>query len=227
MITAIQNFISKKGKFVFYLLLIVVIFAFVLYLAQGSSVFDLFPDPNRERRDFYGVDLNDPDENRKLSIYNRPPRFRSFGFSFAGSDAESDARFVNLQAQVQAVFQANREEVDQAALQRLSVMQSWPNLPNSFKVREIVALGLTITSFSIVHTGEDHNGPLRRLWGFLPLNLNHPQLNFHFIQFVENLIHSQQRGKPNSSLCFRGSEKWSPGSPIGKHPLLALPGTRD
>ena len=135
MITAIQNFISKKGKFVFYLLLVVVIFAFVLYLAQGSSVFDLFPDPNRERRDFYGVDLNDPDENRKLSIYNRAASdFGALVSPLPEAMQKADARFMeNLQAQVQAAFQANREEVDQAALQRLfGFMQTWPNLPNSF-----------------------------------------------------------------------------------------------
>ena len=71
MITALQHFISKKGKFVFVLLLLVVIVSFVLYLAQGSSVFDLFPDPNRQKKDFYGTDLNDPDKNRLLSMTNR------------------------------------------------------------------------------------------------------------------------------------------------------------
>ena len=71
MITAIQNFISKKGKIVFVLLLFVVVVSFVLYLAQGASVFDLLPDPNREKKEFYGHDLNDPDEMRFLSIENR------------------------------------------------------------------------------------------------------------------------------------------------------------
>ena len=52
MITALQNFISSRGKFVFVLLLIVVVVAFVLYLAQGASVFDLLPDPNREKKNF-------------------------------------------------------------------------------------------------------------------------------------------------------------------------------
>jgi hypothetical protein len=71
MITALQNFISKKGKFVFVLLLIVVVFSFVLYLAQGTSIFDLLPDPNQEKEEFYGYDFNDPDEMRFLSIENR------------------------------------------------------------------------------------------------------------------------------------------------------------
>ena len=51
MITALQNFISKKGKFVFVLLLFVVVISFVLYLAQGASVFDLLPDPNKEKKE--------------------------------------------------------------------------------------------------------------------------------------------------------------------------------
>ena len=55
MITALQNFISKKGKFVFVLLLFVVVISFVLYLSQGSSVFDLLPDPTREKKELYGL----------------------------------------------------------------------------------------------------------------------------------------------------------------------------
>ncbi len=60
MITALQNFISKKGKFVFVLLLIVVVISFMLYLAQDHSIFDLLPDSNREKKEFYGYDFNDP-----------------------------------------------------------------------------------------------------------------------------------------------------------------------
>lgn len=50
MITALQHFISKKGKFVFILLLLLVVVSFVLYLSQGSSVFDLMSDGGREKK---------------------------------------------------------------------------------------------------------------------------------------------------------------------------------
>ena len=59
MITALQNFISKQSKFLFPILLVVIVVSFVLYLSQGSSVFDLLPDPTREKKELYGVDLND------------------------------------------------------------------------------------------------------------------------------------------------------------------------
>ena len=71
MITALQNFISKQSKVLFPVLLLVIIVSFVLYLSQGSSVFDLLPDPNREKRVLYGVDLNHPDERRIVTMSNR------------------------------------------------------------------------------------------------------------------------------------------------------------
>ena len=62
---------SRRGKPVFFLLLIVVCVSFVLYLSQGTSVFDFISDPNRETEEFYGIDLNDPEQRRVLSITNQ------------------------------------------------------------------------------------------------------------------------------------------------------------
>jgi len=132
MITAIQNFISKRGKFVFILLLLLVIFSFVLYLSQGSSIFDLLPDPNREKQEFYGYDWNDPDQRRFLSVTNRVAAdFGVVAPPTADVFEEADQQFMqNLQGQLQQAFQANQEDVDQQALQRLfGFMQAWPNFP--------------------------------------------------------------------------------------------------
>ena len=71
MITALQNFISKQSKVLFPVLLIVIVVSFVLYLSQGSSIFDLLPDPTREKKELYGVDLNDPDQRRIINLSNR------------------------------------------------------------------------------------------------------------------------------------------------------------
>ena len=144
MITALQNFISKKGKFVFVLLLFVVVISFVLYLAQGASVFDLLPDPNKEKKELYGVDLNDPDEMRFFSIENRiASDFGAIIPPLEESMEEADAKFLeSLQLQLQSAFQANQADIDRSALQRLfSFMQSWPNLPKNFKAREIARSG--------------------------------------------------------------------------------------
>ena len=70
MITAIQNFISKRGKFVFILLAPAGYF-FIRFVSSRILHFDLLPDPNREKQEFYGYDWNDPDERRFLSITNR------------------------------------------------------------------------------------------------------------------------------------------------------------
>ena len=71
MITAIQHFISKKGKFVFVLLLLLVVVSFVLYLSQGSSVFDLFSDEGRDQKPFFQYDWNNPDQRRFLTVTSR------------------------------------------------------------------------------------------------------------------------------------------------------------
>ena len=92
-------------------LLLVVIIAFVLYLAQGTSVFDFFPDPSYEKEEFYGVDLNDPDQMRVLNVQNRiasdlgaivPP--------LADSMDKADAQFLDsLNEQLQAAFQGIKQ----------------------------------------------------------------------------------------------------------------------
>ena len=171
MITALQNFISKKGKFVFILLLIVVVISFVLYLAQGASVFDLLPDPNREKKEFYGYDLNDPDEMRFLSIENRVASdFGAVIPPLVESMAEADKRFMeSLKAQLQNAIQSNQQNFDRSALERLvGFMRSWPNLPKNFKVREIARSGGYEPNFSqaslrakLVMAGQANS------WGYL------------------------------------------------------------
>ena len=72
MITALQNLISGKGgKVLFSLLLLVVCVSFVLYLSQGSSVFDFLPSDSRYREDYYGQDLNNPEVYTSLSLTHR------------------------------------------------------------------------------------------------------------------------------------------------------------
>ena len=108
MITALQNFISKKGKFVFVLLLFVVVISFVLYLAQGASVFDLLPDPNKEKKELYGVDLNDPDEMRFFSIENRiASDFGAIIPPLEESMEEADAKFLESLQLQQSGFHIN------------------------------------------------------------------------------------------------------------------------
>ena len=106
MITALQNFISKQSKVLFPVLLLVIIVSFVLYLSQGSSVFDLLPDPNREKRVLYGVDLNHPDERRKVTMSNRVAAdFGAIISPSAEAFEKADRQFLeNLQRQIQIMI---------------------------------------------------------------------------------------------------------------------------
>ena len=120
MITALQNFISRKGKPVFLFLLIVVCVSFVLYLSQGTSIFDFMPDPSREKKVFYGTDLNDPEQRRVLSLTNKVASDLGAIISPTREVLEAaDLRyFENLQAQLRAAYQPeNRDKIDQEASQ--------------------------------------------------------------------------------------------------------------
>lgn len=191
MITALQNFISKKGKFVFILLLVVVSISFVLYLAQGASVFDHLPDPNYQKKEFYGVDLNDPDESRKLSISNQVAS--DFG-AIVGPVGEvfekADVRYLeSLQAQLQSAFQSQSREIDQEALQRLfQYMQSWSNFPDSYKVMEIARSGNYDFDFSDSSLKAKLTiDSLANKLEFLPLQINHPGINTYYDKFIQSL----------------------------------------
>lgn len=191
MITALQNFISKQSKFLFPILLLVIVVSFVLYLSQGSSVFDLLPDPNHEKKELYGVDLNDPDKRRVVTLSNRVAA--NFGAIVTPTEEameNADRQFLeNLQRQIQAAFQANQEDVDRNALQRLfGFMQQWPNLPKSIKVKEIARSGLYDFEFSesSAHSKITLDGQADN-WGFLPLSINHPKINLHFDEFLRRL----------------------------------------
>jgi hypothetical protein len=212
MITALQNFISKQSKVLFPVLLIVIIVSFVLYLSQGSSVFDLLPDPNREPNELYGVDLNDPDQRRLINMSNRVAA--DFGAIISPSDdifEKADRQFLqNMQTQLQAAFQANQENIDRNALQQMfGFMQQWPNLPRFVKVREIARSGINNFEFfeSSSHSKISLDGQADS-WGFLPLHLNHPRINLRFDDFLKSLDPSlKDEANRTRALQFTGQRR--------------------
>ena len=123
MITALQNFISKQSKVLFPVLLLVIIVSFVLYLSQGSSVFDLLPDPNREKRELYGVDLNNPDERRNVTMSNRVAAdFGAIISPSAEAFEKADRQFLeNLQRQIQMALQSDQENMDRNVIQHYRI----------------------------------------------------------------------------------------------------------
>ena len=210
MITSLQNFISSKGKFVFVLLLFLVVVSFVLYLSQGSSVFDLFPDPNHQRKEFYGYDWNDPDQRRYLNVSSRVSA--DFGAVVSpGSEILKNAEdeyMAGLQKRMQAAFQANQEEVDREALQQMfSYMQAWPNFSNEVKAREIAMSGNYGQDFlqSVIESKVALAGQADH-WGFMPLHLNHPAINTRFNEFLNSLAPGMnQEENRTHALSFVGN----------------------
>ena len=167
MITALQNFISRKGKPFFFLLLIVVVVSFVLYLSQGTSIFDFISDPNREKKIFYGVDMNDPDERRVLSITNQVAADLGAIVSPTKEILDrADARyFNNLQNQLRAAYQPeNRDKLDQEVMQNMfGYMQSWRNFPDAVKVMAIARSGdYDLEFFRIFNSGKVNYGQIGR-----------------------------------------------------------------
>ena len=191
MITALQNFISKQSKVLFPVLLLVIIVSFVLYLSQGSSVFDLLPDPNREKRVLYGVDLNHPDERRIVTMSNRVSAdFGAIISPSAEAFEKADRQFLeNLQRQIQNALQSDQENMDRNVIQQLfGFMQQWPNLPKSIKLREIARSGMD--DFEFMESSAQSKISLdgqADAWGFMPLSVNHPKINTRFNEFLGRL----------------------------------------
>ena len=204
MITKLQNLISKGGKLVILPLLLVVIIAFVLYLAQGTSVFDFFPDPSYEKEEFYGIDLNDPDQMRVLNVQNRiASDFGAIVPPHADSIDKADAQFFDsLNEQLRSAFQGDQANVDRNAIQQLfSFIQSWPTLPKDFKVREIARSGMYEAVFSqasiramLVMDG------IARSWKYLADEDNHIGINNGFHKYVSNLGPSLQSEENRSKV---------------------------
>ena len=204
MITALQHFISKKGKFVFILLLLLVVVSFVLYLSQGSSVFDLMSDGGREKKEFFGYNWNDPDQRRFLSVTTRAAGAMGVMSSPGREDISKagTAYMEGLQQQIQAAFRANPEEVDRDAMQRMfEYMQAWPNFAPDFQAREIARSGSYDGDFldaaieSRVALGFQADE-----WDFLSPQVNHPAVNAEFLNFLSRLDPSLQSEANRSSV---------------------------
>ncbi|MDG1139015.1 MAG: hypothetical protein P8N49_05795 [Opitutales bacterium] len=192
MITALQNFTAKRGRPFFFFLLIVVGVSFVLYLSQGTSVFDFFPDPNREKKEFYGSDFNDPDQRRLLSITNQVAADLGAILPPTRDVLEkADARyFESLQNQLRAAYQPeNRDKVDQGTLQNMfGYMQSWRNFPDAVKVMAIARSGNYDFEFSdaSIRTKLIMDSLADEL-NFMPLDVNNPSINSYYHDFVTQL----------------------------------------
>ena len=69
MITFIQNILQKHHKFVFSILLVVIIIAFVFTIGNSLPDFALGNASFDNRKDFYGYDLSDSDQLTELQTY--------------------------------------------------------------------------------------------------------------------------------------------------------------
>jgi hypothetical protein len=189
MFISIQKIMAKGlGIVIFGVLLVLVIVAFVLYLSQGSSIFDFLPDPQKETKEFYGSDLNDPQERRLLNVQNGVAS--DFGVIIGPVGEVMEKAEVNyyqvMQAQLQKAFQSNPRAFDQTRLTLLfQEFQSWPNQPKPYKVRRIAMAGLYDSEFSQssirAKLAMDAQADS---WGLLPLGENILIVNNSFNEFL-------------------------------------------
>jgi len=194
MITALQNFISKKGKWFFVLLLLVVVVSFVLYLSQGSSIFDLLPDPRKETKEFYSYDLNDPDQRRLLSAQNRVASDFGVVISPYGEVMESadnqvsfgfEGNLYNLERRIR--FQQDQSLISDY-LQAREQFENWRAASNNEKASVIIRIGVNEPEFSQssirAKLAMDAQADA---WGLLPLEDNIPSANDSFREFLTGI----------------------------------------
>lgn len=191
MITALQNFISRRGKFIFIPLLLVIVVAFVLYLSQGASVFDFLPDSQRQTEEFYGHDLKDPTQFRQLSAENQlAADFGSVIGPVGGAMQDADENFLQyMQSELQSMFSSTSPDSDRSRMQFLfQAIQSWPYQPNRLKVRRISQSGLYGPDFSQASLkAKLAMNAQGESWGFLPLANNIPTANKYFTQWLASI----------------------------------------
>ena len=153
MFISFQKLMSKGlGLVIFGGLLILVIIAFVTITDSGQSMWDhVLSDDQIEKQEFYGYDLNDPEQRRLLNLQNRVASDFGVIVGPVGEVMEkAEVEYYQvMQAQLQNAFRANRGEIDQSRLTLLfQEFQSWPNQPKGYKVRRIAMSGLYDTDFS-------------------------------------------------------------------------------
>ena len=193
MFISFQKLMSKGlGLVIFGGLLILVIIAFVTITDSGQSMWDhVLSDDQIEKQEFYGYDLNDPEQRRSLNLQNRVAS--DFGV-IVGPVGEAMEKaeveyYQVMQAQLQNAFRANRGEIDQSRLTLLfQEFQSWPNQPKGYKVRRIAMSGLYDTDFSEssirAKLAMDAQADA---WGLLPLQENIPAANDSFREFLAGI----------------------------------------
>jgi hypothetical protein len=210
MITALQNLISGKlGKVLFSLLLLIIVVSFVLYLSQGSSVFDLFPDESRNRQAYYDRDLNNPDVYGTLEVSHRVAS--DLGAIIVPSakvmdEAESRfypeipqqnqralmSRYMEMQGRLGELPEEFRQQLQQSLsseFQRINyVMNNWAYLPRAQKARLIAEQNAADRDFAEgsfkAKVALEH---LADQWGLLPPDAQGSDVNNAYFRFLAKI----------------------------------------
>ena len=210
MITALQNLISGKlGKVLFSLLLLIIVVSFVLYLSQGSSIFDLLPDESRNRQVYYDRDLNDPDVYGTLEVSHRVAA--DFGAIIVPSSKVMDeaenrfypdipqqnqralmSRYMEMQNRLGELPEEFRQQLQQSLsseFQRINyVMNNWAYLPRAQKARLIAEQNAADRDFAEgsfkAKVALDH---LADQWGLLPPEAQGSDVNNAYFRFLAKI----------------------------------------
>jgi hypothetical protein len=224
MITALQNLISGKlGKVLFSLLLLIIVVSFVLYLSQGSSIFDLLPDESRSRQVYYDHDLNNPDDYGTLEVSHRVAA--DLGAIIVPSskvmdEAESRfypdipqqnqralmSRYMEMQSRLGELPEEFRQQLQQSLtseFQRINyVMNNWAYLPRAQKARLIAEQNAADRDFTEgsfkAKVALEH---LADQWGLLPPEAQGSDVNNAYFRFLVK-IDPRLVDDANRSLAF-------------------------
>jgi hypothetical protein len=194
MITALQNLISKRGKFIFIPLLLVIVVSFVLYLSQGSSVFDFLPDSQREKMEYFGHDLNDNAQMSSLNAQNRVAASFGFAISPFGEVMSNPTQEVasNYLRQLRLFEQMIRSGGQSSNTQFIpryrqlgEEFQKWQVQSKNQKASQFILYGINEPNFSQTSIrGKLALNSQAEDWDFLPLRYDIKTANKYFTKML-------------------------------------------
>ena len=201
MITWLQALIEKRGKWLFIILLAVVIVSFVPYISPtGSSSLDFFSEESQRGQDqYFGYDWYNPNDQRLLTVSYQAST--SMGTSIVPEEevviVAAEKFRQSLPGMAQAAFQAGQQE---QAQELFGLWQQWGGIPLEQKARIIANMPSSSSEFTRgVMEAKIALLQIGASWELLPLALENGDIVKAFRKFlaarVDNRLGITQDGE--------------------------------
>ena len=201
MITWLQALIEKRGKWLFIVLLAIVIVSFVPYISPtGSSSLDFFSEESQRGQDqYFGYDWYNPNDQRLLNVSYQAST--SMGTSIVPEEevviAAAEKFRQSLPGMAQAAFQAGQQE---QAQELFGLWQQWGGIPLEQKARIITSMPASSSEFTRgVMEAKIALLQIGASWELLPLALENGDIVKAFRKFlaarVDNRLGITQDGE--------------------------------